>query len=150
MCHLVQTIAQTGWTSATLNAVTFGSGSEVIDTDGMHDTGSNTSRIVIGNRLGWWEISGVYVPVNQNANTNLRAVLRKNGSDINGSFSGLYVSSPGTAFVGVTTPRVLVQATSVTDYVELMGYQTAASGTIGTAVNTYVTSSLTAVWRGSS
>jgi hypothetical protein len=150
MCHLVQQTAQTGWTSATATAVTFGASSEVIDTEGAHDTGSNTSRIVIGKRLGWWEISGVYCPPSNTATTLVRAIIYKNGVFVPGSFAGLPFASTS-ALIGITTPVVPVQATSATDYVELFGYQTAASGTIGTAgLNTYVACSLTAIWKSTS
>ena len=146
LCHLVQQAQQTGWTSATATAVTFGAGSEVVDTDSLHDTGSNTSRIVIGKRLGWWEVSGVYCPPSNSATTLVRAILYRNGALIPGSFAGLPFAST-TALIGVATPTVEVEATAVTDYVELMGYQTAASGTIGTVgLNSYVACSLRARW----
>ncbi len=148
MCHLVQQVAQSGWTTSTPTAVTFGSGSEVIDTDALHDTSTNTSRVVIGKKLGWWEVSGVYCPAGANTATTLvRSMIYKNGNLIAGAFAGIPQSSI-TAFVAVPTPVILVEATSVTDYVELMGFQTAGSGTIGTAgINIYVASSITAVWQ---
>jgi hypothetical protein len=148
MCHLVQAsgAAQTGWTTLVATAITFGAGSEIIDTEALHDTGSNTSRIVIGKRLGWWEVSGLYSPA-QNANQlQARAIIYKNGSAINGSYGG-FGANAGAVFQGIATPKILVEATVSTDYVELMGLMQAASGTIGTSVNTYITSSFTAVWR---
>ena len=147
LCHLVQQSAQTGWTSNTLTAVTFGSGSEVIDTDSIHDEASNTSRLVIGKRLGWWEVSGVYAAASNSATSIIRAAMYKNGAVINGSFGGLQLSSTG-SFYTVSTPRLLVEATSDTDHVELYGHQTAGSGTIGTAINSsMVASTITAAWK---
>ncbi len=152
LCQLVQQTgaAQTGWTSATPTAVTFGVGSETVDTHNAHDTGSNTSRINIGVKLGWWHIEGVYVPVNQNNTTLIRAIVGLNGNLIPGSFTGLPFTSPGTSLIGITTRAILVEATSASDYVELYGYQTAGSGSIGTAVNSYAASSLSAIWQRSS
>jgi hypothetical protein len=147
MCHLVQQTAQTGWTSNTLTAITFGTGSEVIDTDAIHSEGSNTSRLQIGLKLGWWEVSGVYAAASNSATTIIRAAMYKNGVVINGSFGGDQLSTTG-SFYTASTPVLLVEATSSTDYVELYGHQTAASGTIGTAINSsMVASSITAVWR---
>ncbi len=144
MCHLVQQSAQTGWTTNTLTLITFGSGSEVIDTHDLHDTGTNTGRIVIGKSLGWWAISGTYAAASNAATSIIRAAMYKNGSVINGSFGGLQVSS-SSSFYTVQTPVLLVEATSASDYVELYGHQTAGSGTIGTAINSsMVASSFTA------
>lgn len=145
-CWLVQQVAQTGWTSATATAITFGASSEVIDTDVLHDTASNTSRIVIGKKLGWWEISGVYCAPNSTAITALRTIIYKNGSAVVGSFGGTWNNASG-AFLSAHTPTIYLEATVVTDYVELMGYQTAASGTIGTGVNSYVASSFRATFK---
>lgn len=147
MVQLVQQTAQTGWTSATPTAITFGASSEVVDTGAFHDTATNNTRIVIGGKLGWWLINGVYCPTSNNATTTVRAMIYKNGVAIGGGFGGQSLSAT-TALVGVPTPVVLVEATTATDYVELWGYQTAASGTLGTSINSgFVACSLTAVWQ---
>lgn len=145
-CHLVQQSAQTGWTSNTMTVVTFGSGSEVLDTDTLHDTASNNSRIVIGKRLGWWKISGVYAGASNSATSILRSCISKNGTEIDGSFGGIQLSSTGSLYT-VATPTILVQATSATDYIELKGSQSAGSGTIGTLVSGTARCSLTAIWK---
>lgn len=146
-CYLVQQVAQTGWTSATETNITFGSGSTVVDTGALHsETGANPERILIGKKLGVWELSGVYCPVNQTNTTLVRSVLYMNGTSIKGGFCGLPFSST-TALIGISTPTIEVVATSSSDYVALRGYQTAASGTIGTAINSYVASSFRAVWK---
>lgn len=151
ICELVQQSgqAQTGWTSATPTAITFGAGSTVVDSDSIHSESSNTSRLVIGLRLGWWQIDGLYCPATNAAQTTARTIIYKNGTAILGSFGG-YGPQPASSppFISLNTkPALLVQATAITDYVELYGYMTAASGTIGTAVSSpYVASSITAKW----
>ncbi|GAA2696566.1 hypothetical protein [Actinoplanes palleronii] len=145
---LVQQTAQTGWTTATNTPITFGSGSEVIDNLACHDESTNTSRVVIGKRLGWWQISGIYVPASNGATTYVRALVAKNGTVIPGGWGGQVLAS-ATGFVGVSSAVTLVQATLATDYIELLGQQFASTGTIGTAISTTpVSSSLTAIWQG--
>lgn len=143
ICFCVQTAAQTGWTSATYTPITFTS--EIVDSAGIHDNSSNTARFIIGNKLGWWKVNGVYVPASNNATTLKRGVLRKNGTEINGSFNG-DIQSAGTAIVGQSAGTVLVEATAAADYIEICGYQTAASGTIGTAVSGSAASSIALEW----
>lgn len=145
ICMLTQQTAQTGWASSSVNAITFGAGSEIIDSDTLHDTGTNTSRIIIGKRLGWWEVSGIYCPASNSASNSVRSMIAKNGTTIDGSFGG-QVPAAVAGFIGVATASILVEATLSTDYIELQGFQTASSGTLGTAINTYVRSSLTAKW----
>lgn len=149
ICQLIQQTAQTGWTSGTPTAVTFGSGSETVDTHNAHDVSTNNSRITIGVKLGWWLVAGIYVPVAQNNTTLVRAMVAKNGTTLDGSFSGLpfnVAAPPGSSLIAITTHSILVEATSASDYVELQGYQTASSGSIGTAVNSYARCSFTATW----
>ena len=145
----VQQASQTGWTSATFTAVTFGASSEVIDRDTQHSTSSNTSRVVIGDTLGWYKVSGVYVPAVNSATTFVRCCIAKNGTEVNGSCSSFNPVSTSSA-LALPTPTVLVEATSATDYVELLGWQTAASGTIGTVAGTIISPSLTVEYVGKS
>lgn len=148
VCHLIQPSGQTqsGWTNGAATAVTFGTGSTILDTEGAHSESTNISRVVIGKKLGWWKVSGVYCPASGNAAaTQYRAVIGKNGTPIPGSFGE--PAGATTNFVGVTTPTVLVQATSSSDYVELMGVTVAGSGTIGTSTSSpYVNCSIYAEW----
>jgi hypothetical protein len=147
MCQLVQQTAQTGWTSGTSTAVTFGASSETVDTGTFHDTGSNTSRIVIGKKLGWWQVGGVYAPATNTASSYIRASIGFNGSVVAGSTGGILISGAA-GFVAVSSGNILVQAVSATDYVELLGYQIAGSGTVGTGISApLIVSSLTAVWK---
>lgn len=153
ICQVTQQglTAQSGWTSATATAVTFGAGSTVIDTDGIHSESSLTSHLVIGKRLGWWQIDGVYCPASNTSPATFaaaRAIIYKNGTAVSGSFGG--IAGALSIFLSVNTkPGLEVQATAASDYIELMGYQTAAgtSPVIGTAVSSpYVASTLTAKW----
>ena len=143
----VQQTAQTGWTSGTLTAITFGASSEVIDRDGQHSTASNTSRVVIGNTLGWYRVSGTYVAaVNANV-TRLQARIELNGAAVDGSFAGVGIS--GNFTHAITTGTALVQSTLATDYVEITAAETVSSGTpIGTAVSTGAHSTLLVEWLG--
>ncbi len=147
VAFMVQTVAQTGWTSATFTAVTFTT--EAIDRDGQHSTTVNTSRVTIGGTLGWYRVSGLYAAAANGVATLVRTAIGFNGTNVNGSYSA---QSPSSAAVvlGVPTGTVLVQATAATDYVELLGAMTAASGTIGTAVaGSGSASSLLVEWIGS-
>lgn len=150
MVHLVQQTAQTGWTTATSTAVTFGTGSTVIDTGSFHSESSNTSRVVIGKQLGWWQIGACYCPQGNSNTTYARGIIYKNGvaNPVNGAFGGQVLSNAA-GFVGVAVPVTLVQATASTDYIELYGQQHATSTPIGTAVSSgFVACTLTAIWRG--
>lgn len=145
LCHCVAQAAQTGWTTATITAITFTTGSTVTDTDSIHSESSNTSRFVIGKRLGWWEVSGVYTPSQPSVTAaQIRAAIYKNGAAVPGSFNG----GPGaTVFQGVPTPTVEVEATASTDYIELMGYMSSTGTPIGTAISSpYVYSSIRLKW----
>lgn len=143
ICMVAQQTVQTGWTADALTGVTFGTSSTAIDTDGIHSESSNTTRLVIGGKLGWWQINGVFVPVTNASITRYRSVIGKNGTAVAGSFSG--VTKASGSFDGVSTPVVLVQATVSTDYVELFG-AVGGTGTLGSGINTYIASSLTAIW----
>lgn len=147
LCHVVQQSGgtQSGWSSITETAVTFGAGSTVVDTLGIHSEGSNTSRLVIGMKLGWWEVSGVYVPASNGANTEPRAMLFKNGSFVVGSGAGWTIPTT-THLYGIPTPTIEIEATAGGDYIELRGYMTAGSGTLGTGYASYLACSLRAKW----
>lgn len=144
--YAVQAVAQTGWTTSTFTAITFTT--EVLDRGAQHSTSSNTSRVVIGGTLGYYRISGTFGAAGNSAATLLRASIGLNGTRV---ASGMSTISPGgvASAVSVTTPTVIVQATSSSDYIELFGYVTAASGTLGTSVSADFGSSLTVEWIGS-
>ena len=142
----VQTSAQTGWTSATFTSITFST--EDIDRDGQHSTSSNTSRFVIGTTLGWYRVSGNYCSAGNAVATLLRAQIALNGTAVNGSPNSMNPGASSAIFC-VPTFAVFVQATAAADYVEVQGWMTAASGTIGTAVSSAFTSALNVEWLGS-
>lgn len=147
MCELVQQTAQTGWATGAAVPLTFlGGGSEVVDTGAFHEIAGPVSRITIGKKLGWWEVSGVYVPLNSTNSQSVRAYLQKNGTPIPGTFAG-FLYGASTTIVAVTVPRFLVQATVATDYVEIVGQQNLSTGTGGTVVSAPASSSFTAVWK---
>lgn len=148
LLYIVQGTAQTGWTSATFTSITF-TAADIIDRDAQHSTSSNTSRVVIGNTLGWYKVSGLYVVASNTASTLVRAQLALNGAAIGGSTTSLNATSTG-GILGLPTPTILVEATAAADYVEIQGYQTAGSGTIGTAVSGAFASSLTVEYVGKS
>ena len=144
---MAQTVAQTGWTSGTFTAVTFTT--EVVDRDGQHSTTLNTSRVTIGGTLGWYRVTGLYAAAANSAATLVRASIALNGTAVNGSYAAQSPAS-GAVVLGVPAGTVYVQATAATDYVELLGAMTAASGTIGTAVaGSGSASSLAVEWIGS-
>jgi hypothetical protein len=147
IAHLVQQTAQTGWTTTTFTAITFGTSSETVDRDGQHSTSTNTSRIVIGGTLGLYAVTGTYGAAANAAATLLRAAIALNGTRILGGLSTTSPASSASA-LSVSTPWVVVQAGASGDYVELQGYMVAASGTIGTGVSANHTSTLTAIWLG--
>ena len=139
-----QTVSQTLTSNIEL-PITFTT--EAIDRDGQHSTSTNTSRVVIGNTLGWYRVSGCVVyQANANA-TNFRAIISKNGTRVSGSFAGI-LNNTTNAVCGVATGTVFVQATLSTDYVELVGLMTAASGTLATSATVGALSSLCVEWVG--
>lgn len=131
LTQIVQGTAQTGWTSGTYTAITFTN--EDLDRDGTHSTTTNTSRIVIGGTLGWWRIGGLYASPSNAATTILRAAIALNGTRVNGSIGSM--TPGGAAAISIATQMVMVEASAAGDYVELLGWQTAGSGTIGTSVS---------------
>lgn len=139
-----QTVSQTLTTNID-TPITFTT--EVLDRDGQHSTTTNTSRVVIGNTLGWYRVSGCVVYQANSAATNFRAIISKNGTRVGGSFAGILNASTS-AVCGVSTGSVLVQATTSTDYVELIGLMTAASGTLATSGTAGALSSLCVEWVG--
>ena len=135
---LVQASAQTGWTASTFTSITFTT--ETADNDGQHSTSSNTSRVVIGNTLGWYLVIGTYASASDASGVTRRAQVALNGTVVSGS-TGI---TPAAGFA-TATAWCLVQATSSGDYVELQGW-TDATTTRGTAVSGGLTSSLAAIY----
>jgi hypothetical protein len=147
--RLTQGTAQVaGNTSGSYFTLTFGT--EDFDLGGLalHDIVTNTSRIVIGKKLGLWLVGGTFAAVSNAAATNIRARITLNGSAVNGNL----VSDPAPAGTGgplamysVVQP---ILATVSTDYVELQGLMTAATGSIGSQVNGEARSAFWATFMG--
>ena len=79
ICRLSQQAAQTGNASGATLTLSFGSGSEVVDTDGFHDETTNNTRIT-PNKPGWYRV--IVQPILAfNANlTSVNSAVIKNGS----------------------------------------------------------------------
>lgn len=123
-CRLTRTSTSQAISRNTFTAITFDS--EAFDTDSMHSTSSNTSRITI-NTAGLYLFSGfVEGPAAGGAVTYMLAQIYKNGSRVFGYND--YGENSG-AYSGITT---LAYEASVGDYFELFGYWFAASGTTTT------------------
>lgn len=145
-----QSSAQTGWTSATYNTITFTSEDFDWGPSGgvLHDTSTNTGRINIGQKLGLWAIQGTIPFTQSNLFSRHVAHLTLNGTAINGAMNSLGLATA--QFVVISTPLTLVVATSVSDFVELQGFVTRASGTdpIGTSVSGELRASFSAFYLG--
>lgn len=94
---------------------------EEFDTDAMHSTSSNTSRIVC-KTAGTYLLSGSISWASSNAGIRRGARWLKNGSSSN---TQVMITPPGTGTAGVPTvhaPTVMMSL-AVNDYVELAAYQ---------------------------
>lgn len=124
-CRLVQQSAQS-LADNTETAITFGAGSEELDTHNMHDTGSNTSRITPP-VAGWYRVTGkVYMAANADYNS-LECYIRKNGTTPISSRQRVGPNTVSSAR-SVSTDIILVSMNGTTDYVELIAVQDDASG----------------------
>jgi hypothetical protein len=114
---------------------------EVYDTDTMHDSGSNPSRIVF-QTAGLWLITGVLgVASNTSGNRQIEMRLNSAGSSSGGTSLRTWVYPPAS---GATTavPFNLQRLFTATDYIEVFGLQTSGS-------TLSVNGSMQAVWMGS-
>jgi hypothetical protein len=140
LCVLKQGTVQS-LTTSTLTPITFDL--ETLDRDNQHSTATSTDRVVIGNTLGWYRVTGS-VAYTGNAAGDRRAVIYLNGVATN----GYSISHPSSTSLISTMVVGYVQATSATDYVQLYGWQSS-----GVALNTVVSgtfqSYLNVEWIGS-
>lgn len=98
-------------------AITFPT--ELIDTDGFHDTVTNTSRITIpAGKGGKYLFNSIYY-FDANANGFRFSVFRKNGSNISG-----FAALPGSSATVVGLTNSIVLDLVATDYVEMFVKQT--------------------------
>lgn len=142
--RVVQGTAQTGWSDATYTDITFAA-ADVEDTDAVHDPSSNNARFLIGQRIGVWAVSGVYVPPSNSATTAIRCGVAKNGTQITGSVSGINVPS-NAGILGVPSHVVLVRAALNTDYVTIQGWQSVSSGTTRGSAPSGTMASAASLW----
>jgi hypothetical protein len=134
VCAAIQTVAQAALVANTFTSITFDS--EQVDTDNQHSTASNTSRVVIGNTLGWYRVTGA-VCFSVAAGTRIGAHIALNGTAISGSEE--YVTLGSATFTSVTA-FALVQATAAADFVELQGFTAVSSAPqISGALKPYMT-----------
>jgi hypothetical protein len=138
-CFAYQSVAQSIPTGVvTFTAITMGT--DHVDTDNIHDPVTNSSRLVIGGILGWWEISGcvAYAAVaSGSASETRRAGITFNGSAGPVTQGGQIILPFFTGTNGLTSivvPPIEVQATLSTDYVEL-GAAHNNAGSINTTVS---------------
>lgn len=112
VCRLVQQAAQSIATANT--ALTFGAGSEDIDTHGFHDTTTNNTRIT-PNVAGYYEITGTYASAATTA-TFLALTPGKNGGTVAPRVQPWYTTTSGVKTVSVSAR---VSANGTTDYFEM-------------------------------
>lgn len=118
LCRLVQQTAQS-LTDNTDTALTFGSGSEVVDTHGMHDESTNNTRVT-PNVAGWYEVTATLIMTARTDYNTIVATVARNGTvqstrDRTGPNA---VSSARTASATGT-----YEANGTTDYFEAYGLQ---------------------------
>jgi len=142
MCALGLTASQSIPHNA-FTALSFTAADE-IDTDDMHSTSVNPSRITI-NTAGVYMVSGLLNWGASANGTDRVASVFKNGSEVGGFRPGalsLPSYSVSTSIIlGASHPMNL----AVGDYIELRGYQTSGGG----ALNAISGSKFSAVWIGS-
>ena len=117
----------------TLTALTFGAGSEEIDTHGFHDTATNTSRVT-PSVAGYYRVRGLYFSITGADYTLLEASVGKNGAAMAGC--GRRVPPLITGAQSIEAGAI-VSCNGSTDYIELLVLQTNSGAT---AKNTNVSS----------
>jgi hypothetical protein len=122
--------------NATNTAITFGAGSEEIDTHGFHDTAVNTARIT-PTKPGRYRAVGTLNMASTAAITILTAFIGKNGTAVQ-PFPR--TKPAATATTGSTTVSAIVEMNGTTDYIELYGNQSS-----GGAVNTQASGGVNSV-----
>ncbi len=117
---------------------------ETVDRDGMHDTSSLTSRLVLGKTLGYWWVSYnlTFAP---NATGIRRACLASNGVAIAGAQVGAMTAGSGEPF-SLTGTYIYLSTTSQ-DYVTLQAYQ-GSGGALNTQVGLTYRSTMQAFYLG--
>jgi hypothetical protein len=133
---LVRLVQQAGQSipDATQTALTFGAGSEDIDTHGFHDTVTNNTRIT-PNVAGYYEFRGVYYTGAPTTPVSIDASFRKNGSTSIPSGERVNSGAIATGVMATCTQPM----NGSTDYMEFMAFQD-SSGAVNTNVSARFTS----------
>lgn len=136
LCRLIAQAVQSIPTG-TLTALTFGAGSEELDTHGFHDTAVNPTRIT-PTVAGWYRFTGSYFTAAMGTPANRTAYFRKNGATA-------VPPGPRDGGAGITSSievSALISCNGGSDYVELMAQQSSSG-----AVNTSATSQQASVFE---
>lgn len=124
LVRLVQQTAQS-IASNTDVAVTFGASSEDTDTNGFHDTGTNTSRIT-PTVAGYYRLTGMVTYAADTDLVDYYAVLAKNGTAVQRART-ILASTATTSTSRTISVTGILQANGSTDYFELMARQLQAA-----------------------
>jgi hypothetical protein len=131
-----QSTAQAGIANATFTAITFNAADDV-DTLGIHDPVTNNTRFNIGLALGWWQVHGIVAWGTTTSGIRYASAIGLNGSNA-GILGSHNYQHAATANALNTMAFTFVQATTSTDYVELLARHDLGAGlTMSTSVNGY-------------
>jgi hypothetical protein len=133
--RLVQQAVQSA-ANATNAAITFGAGSEEIDTHGFHDTAVNPTRIT-PTKAGRYRAAGTVNMAATGAVTILAAFIGKNGASVQ---PFVRMKPNATASTPASSATAIVEMNGTTDYVELFVNQTS-----GGALNTQASGGVNSV-----
>lgn len=133
---VAQSLASNTWAGITFTT-------EETDNDGMHSTGSNTSRLTAVTP-GWYQVSG-QVAFAANAAGSRNARLAVNGTAVDATGT---TTLPGNGNIGVATIAARAVFLNAGDYVEIQGMQS-SGGALNTSASGEYVSALTATWQSS-
>lgn len=115
LVRLVQQAAQTGLASGANTVLTFGAGSEDIDTHNWHDTAVNNTRVT-PTKAGYYKVTVMPVFAFSTTITSLNSFIRKNGSIVQRSGN----VKPASTNVNTGAPQLsmILTANGTTDFFE--------------------------------
>lgn len=134
----VQSVGNAAWTAMTFDT-------ELFDTDSMHSTSSNTSRIT-ATTAGLYLFTGA-IAWTANATGQRGCAFRKNSSGTNNPTDSGSLYTAVTNTTATYTPAAMLIKLAAADYVELVGYQS-SGGPLNTADQTLGFHYFAAVWVG--
>ena len=135
----LQAVGTQALPDATITAITFGAGSEQIDTHGLHNEAVNPTRVTI-DRQGYYECKGGVHFASQATPVMSAAWIRVNG--LTGVAPAGRIPGTGNTFSALCFATVLCD---VGDYIELVASQDSA-GADDTAQSLYFSSVLEVVY----